>query len=85
MNIIALHAYKKPLLVAIVIAFFMLLTRGSHALTQVSLPDASLVLFLLGGLLLGSDIFTLVFTPFCTGLLYSLSSLQMFYLSESFP
>ena len=55
MNIIALHAYKKPLLVAIVIAFFMLLTRGSHVLTQVSLPDASLVLFLLGGLLLGSD------------------------------
>jgi hypothetical protein len=34
------------------IAFFMLLTRGSHVLTQVSLPDASLVLFLLGGLFL---------------------------------
>src|SRR5664279_1043867 len=33
-------------------AFFMLLTRGSHMLTAVSLPDASLVLFLLGGLFL---------------------------------
>jgi len=39
--------------VAAIIAFFMLLTRGSHVLTAVSLPDASLVLFLFGGLLLG--------------------------------
>ncbi len=46
---------SKQLIVAATIAFFMLLTRGSHVLTQVSLPDASLVLFLLGGLLLGSD------------------------------
>jgi hypothetical protein len=38
--------------IAGVIAFFMLLTRGSHVLTAVSLPDASLVLFFLGGLLL---------------------------------
>jgi hypothetical protein len=30
----------------------MLLTRGSHVLTSISLPDASLVLFLLGGLYL---------------------------------
>jgi hypothetical protein len=42
----------KPLLIATAIAFFMLLTRGSHALTHLALPDASLVLFLLGGLLL---------------------------------
>jgi hypothetical protein len=40
----------KPLLIAAAIAFFMLLTRGSHVLTHVSLPDASLALFLLGGL-----------------------------------
>lgn len=31
----------------------MLLTRGSHVLTAVSLPDASVMLFLLGGVLLG--------------------------------
>jgi hypothetical protein len=43
---------SKQLLFAAAIAFFMLLTRGSHVLTHVSLPDASLVLFLLGGLLL---------------------------------
>jgi len=38
--------------IAAAIAFFMLLTRGSHVLTAISLPDASLVLFLLGGLFL---------------------------------
>jgi hypothetical protein len=42
----------KSLLIAAAIAFFMLLTRGSHVLTHVALPDASLALFLLGGLLL---------------------------------
>ena len=42
----------KQLMIAAVITFFMLLIRGSHVLTHVSLPDASLVLFLLGGLLL---------------------------------
>ena len=42
----------KPLLIAAAIAFFMLLTRGSHTLTPFSLPDASVVLFLLGGLYL---------------------------------
>ena len=39
----------KHLAIAAAIAFFMLLTRGSHILTAISLPDASLVLFLLGG------------------------------------
>jgi len=39
-------------IIAALIAFFMLLTRGSHVLTTVSLPDASLALFLLGGLYL---------------------------------
>lgn len=42
----------KPLLIAAGIAFFMLLTRGSHTLTPFELPDASLALFLIGGLLL---------------------------------
>jgi hypothetical protein len=47
---------KKHLLIAVAIAFFMLLTRGSHTLTPFSLPDASVVLFLLGGMYLGSDV-----------------------------
>jgi hypothetical protein len=45
----------KQLFIAAGIAFAMLLTRGSHVLTQVSLPDASLVLFLLGGLYLSAN------------------------------
>lgn len=45
----------KHLFIAAAIAFFMLLTRGSHSLTPFNLPDASIVLFLLGGLYLGSD------------------------------
>lgn len=43
---------KKSVLVATMLAVAMLLTRGSHMLTPFSLPDASVMLFLLGGLLL---------------------------------
>lgn len=46
----------KQLIIAAAIAFFMALTRGSHVLTSVSLPDASLVLFLLGGMYLGAGV-----------------------------
>ena len=52
MNTVLNQPLIKQLCIAATIAFFMLLTRGSHVLTHVSLPDASLVLFLLGGLLL---------------------------------
>ena len=34
------------------ITLFMVLTRGSHFLTPISLPDASFALFLIGGMLL---------------------------------
>jgi hypothetical protein len=34
------------------ITLFMVLTRGSHFLTSISLPDASFALFLIGGMLL---------------------------------
>ena len=46
----------QSITIAIALAFFMLLTRGSHVLTQFSLPDASMVLFLLGGLWLGRSV-----------------------------
>jgi hypothetical protein len=52
---------NQKLAVAALIAFFMLLTRGSHVLTAVSLPDASVALFLLGGLLLGRAAWFAVF------------------------
>lgn len=44
--------FSKTFAYAFVLAFLMLLTRGSHVLTHVSLPDASVAIFLLGGLLL---------------------------------
>lgn len=50
-NLNLISQYKQLILV-ITIAFFMLLTRGSHTLTPFELPDASLALFLLGGLFL---------------------------------
>ena len=46
--------FKKHLIVVAIMTFFLLLTRGSHTLTPFELPDASLAIFLLGGLLLGT-------------------------------
>jgi hypothetical protein len=51
-NLTTKQTIIKQLGIAAAIAFFMALTRGSHVLTAVALPDASLVLFLLGGLYL---------------------------------
>lgn len=42
----------NTLILVTLMAFLMLLTRGSHVLTHVSLPDASLALLLIGGLYL---------------------------------
>ena len=52
MNLTSKLPSNKQLLIAAAIAFFMLLTRGSHTLTPFNLPDASSALFLLGGLYL---------------------------------
>ena len=50
----SLIAYIKNTKVQILtfLIFLMLLTRGDHLLTSVSLPDASFALFLIGGMLL---------------------------------
>jgi hypothetical protein len=52
MNNTQLSFKTKPLMLVTLMAFLMLLTRGSHVLTHVSLPDASLALLLIGGLYL---------------------------------
>lgn len=52
MNNTQLSFKIKPFMLVALMAFLMLLTRGSHVLTQVSLPDASLALLLIGGLYL---------------------------------
>ncbi|CAN1486823.1 hypothetical protein MCEHALHM7_00083 [Methylophilaceae bacterium] len=43
--------YKKYFSISVIL-FLMVLTRGSHLLTAISLPDASFALFLVGGMLL---------------------------------
>ena len=43
--------YKKYISISVIL-FLMALTRGSHFITAISLPDASFALFLVGGMLL---------------------------------
>ena len=43
--------YKKYFSISVIL-FVMALTRGSHLLTAISLPDASFALFLIGGMYL---------------------------------
>ena len=52
MNFSLKNLSVKHLTIAAAISFLMLLTRGSHVLTSVALPDASLALLLIGGLYL---------------------------------
>ena len=47
-----MNLISKKYTSVVVILFLMVLTRGSHLLTSVSLPDASFALFLIGGILL---------------------------------
>jgi len=51
MSLIAFIKNTKVQILTFLI-FLMLLTRGDHLLTSVSLPDASFALFLIGGILL---------------------------------
>ena len=66
MDLTAKKLFKSQLPIAATIAFFMLLTRGSHTLTPFSLPDASVVLFLLGGLYLRRAAWFLTFFVLAT-------------------
>ena len=87
MNTQVPHAYKKPLLIAAAIAFFMLLTRGSHVLTSVSLPDASLALLLIGGLYLRKGIWFVFFIALATLIDFgaaAIDSLQAFCLTPGY-
>ena len=43
--------YKKYIFISVIL-FLMILTRGSHFLSAISLPDASFAIFLIGGMLL---------------------------------
>jgi len=79
-------SYTK-IIIAAVIAFFMLLTRGSHVLTSVSLPDASLALLLIGGLYLRKAVWFALFVVLATAIDFgaaAIDSIQAFCLTDGY-
>ena len=71
--------YTKSMVMAAAIAFFMLLTRGSHALTSVALPDASLALLLIGGLYLRKTAWFAFFVVLATVIDFGASTIDSWY------
>lgn len=69
----------KHLIIAASIAFFMLLTRGSHVLTSVALPDASLALLLIGGLYLRKVSWFALFVVLATVIDFGASAMNSWY------
>jgi hypothetical protein len=69
----------KNLLIAAAIAFMMLLTRGSHVLRSVSLPDASLALLLIGGLFLRKAAWFALFVVLATAIDFGASAIDSWY------
>lgn len=79
-------SYTK-IIIAAAIAFFMLLTRGSHVLTSVSLPDASLALLLIGGLYLRKAVWFALFVVLATVIDFgaaAIDSIQAFCLTDGY-
>ncbi|MBC7698274.1 MAG: hypothetical protein H7Z70_07905 [Bacteroidia bacterium] len=77
----------KNIIIAALIAFLMLLTRGSHVLTSVSLPDASLALLLIGGLYLRKAAWFALFVVLATAIDFgaaAIDSLQAFCLTAGY-
>lgn len=75
------------IIIAAVMAFFMLLTRGSHVLTSVSLPDASLALLLIGGLYLRKAAWFALFVVLATAIDFgaaAIDSVQAFCLTDGY-
>jgi len=87
MNTNQTPALYKNIIIAAAIAFLMLLTRGSHVLTSVSLPDASLALLLIGGLYLRKAAWFAVFVALATVIDFgaaAVDSLQGFCLTDGY-
>jgi hypothetical protein len=77
----------KTLIIAVAIAFLMILTRGSHVLTSVALPDASLALLLIGGLYLRKAAWFTLFVVLATAIDFgaaAVDSLQAFCLTAGY-
>jgi hypothetical protein len=69
----------KNIIIASAIAFLMLLTRGSHVLTAVSLPDASLALLLFAGLYLRKATWFVSFIVLATVIDFGASAINSLY------
>jgi hypothetical protein len=67
---------SKHLAIAAALAFFMLLTRGSHVLTHVALPDATLALLLIGGLCLRKAAWFVGFVMLATAIDFSAAAID---------
>ncbi len=77
----------QHLAIAAAIAFFMLLTRGSHVLTSVALPDASLALLMIGGLYLRKAAWLALFVVLASAIDFgaaAIDSLQAFCLTAGY-
>ena len=77
----------KHLVIAAAITFLMLLTRGSHVLTSVALPDASLALLLIGGLYLRKAAWFAFFVALATAIDFgaaAIDSIQAFCLTAAY-
>lgn len=86
-NSTPLSASYMKIIIAAAIAFFMLLTRGSHVLTSVSLPDASLALLLIGGLYLRKAVWFALFVVLATAIDFgaaAVDSIQAFCLTDGY-
>ncbi|MBA3696402.1 MAG: hypothetical protein H0W85_06505 [Methylotenera sp.] len=78
---------KISIITAAVIAFLMLLTRGSHVLTSASLPDASLALLVIGGLYLREAAWFALFVVLATVIDFgaaAIDSIQAFCLTPGY-
>lgn len=87
MNFSLKQISAKHLIIAAAITFLMLLTRGSHVLTSVSLPDASLALLLIGGLYLRKATWFALFVALATAIDFgaaAVDSLQGFCLTAGY-
>jgi hypothetical protein len=78
---------NKQIIIATVLAFLMLLTRGSHVMTHISLPDASLALLVAGGLCLRKAAWFAFFVALATVIDFgaaAIDSFQAFCLTDGY-
>jgi hypothetical protein len=69
---------NRQIIVATILAFFMLLTRGSHVMTHVALPDASLALLLIAGLYLKRAVWFAFFVVLATVIDFGAAAIDSF-------